>query len=263
MKKLTLLTTAGFLFFFGEVAVLFAQPDPRDSIIIESKTVSPGVGSPAALVRVSITNKDSLANVTLVLAERSLSGGAYMSLGWPRNYSGIIHPLTSTLQGNDNVTVTSRYNGVSPDTLIVGMFRDMANMPATVEPPNTVRKPFVELKFDTVWANAGMVEIDSAVVRTGVSVLVNQFVNQSTVPYDIPVNFLKGVITVTEPERGDMDGNGIFSPVDVALLVNCVYFDETYQPRVDVTCDGSTAPSDVVAILRKVFLENGLPQCPS
>ncbi|MGE5692184.1 MAG: hypothetical protein ACM3YF_00215, partial [Candidatus Zixiibacteriota bacterium] len=50
-------------------------PDPRDSIIIESRAAlsSAGACSSAVLkVRVFITNKDTLANVTLPLEERSV-----------------------------------------------------------------------------------------------------------------------------------------------------------------------------------------------
>ncbi|HLG93494.1 MAG TPA: hypothetical protein VI546_01520, partial [candidate division Zixibacteria bacterium] len=141
---------------------------------------------------VFITNKDSLTALTLALEERSGSGGAYAILGYPRSFTGVVNRLTETLGGSRVFSVGngpgSRYNGKSPDSmLIAGLFDPME--PATIEPPNRVRKAFWEIKFDTVWAPAGKVEIDTArvVQSTGFT---------TTNPRDLPVNFVKGVLTV-------------------------------------------------------------------
>ncbi|MCI0406913.1 MAG: hypothetical protein L0Z48_07145 [candidate division Zixibacteria bacterium] len=64
-----------------------AQPDARDSVILESKTVAPGTGQPYTTVTVYITNKDSLLFMTLPLIKKSTSGGAYGIL--QRHSSGI------------------------------------------------------------------------------------------------------------------------------------------------------------------------------
>ena len=78
-------------------SAVFGAPDPRDSVIIESKTVAPTNGQPSVYVKIYITNKDSLANITLALRVRSLTGGAYMTLAWPRTFNGVVRRLTATL----------------------------------------------------------------------------------------------------------------------------------------------------------------------
>lgn len=78
------------------IAWLHTVPSPGDSIIIESKTLTVSTGVPAAVVRVFITNKDTLTAYTLALVERSRSGGAYMTLSHPRNFDGVVTPLTGT-----------------------------------------------------------------------------------------------------------------------------------------------------------------------
>lgn len=61
-------------------------PDPRDSIILESKVLAPGlVGSPtgnppAFTMKVYITNKDTLAILILALRESTIVGTAYADL---------------------------------------------------------------------------------------------------------------------------------------------------------------------------------------
>jgi len=69
MRKFAFILAIGCFFAFCLFSPAFAVPDPRDSVILESKTIAPGVGSPAAVVGVFITNKDSLSNVTLALVE--------------------------------------------------------------------------------------------------------------------------------------------------------------------------------------------------
>ncbi|MGH8003191.1 MAG: hypothetical protein ACRECJ_00490, partial [Limisphaerales bacterium] len=189
--------TLGFvLIFLLGASLSFSQPpDPRDSIILESKTVVPGAhpglstDTAAYLyVRVFITNKDSLTYMTLSLATTSTSGGAYATVGRPRNFSGVVNPLTNTLRYFAAASFAS-YNSSSPDPFVVAAGFDAAN-PATIEPPNAVRKAVWELKFDTVWSTPGTFELDS-VIYAGIHTV---FTN--TVPQDVNVNFVKSVITV-------------------------------------------------------------------
>jgi len=256
MRKSVFILTVGFFFALCLFSSAFAVPDPRDSVIIESKTIAPGVGAPAAVVGVFITNKDSIACVTLALEERSISGGAYMTLAWPRSLSGVVGSLNTPL-GVWNTFMGRKYNSVSPDTFVISLLYDGL----IAEPPNPVRKRIVEIKFDSVWSNNGSIELDSAFLAFGYFRLFTSFVDFTF--KDITVNFVKGAITVAEPARGDMDGDGAFTVVDVTLLTNGVFQDGTYQSRADVTCDGNINSSDVVAVLKRVFLEVPLPQCPS
>ena len=224
MRKFAFILTIGCLFIFCLFSSAIAIPDPRDSVIIESKTITPGVGSPAAVVGVYITNKDTLANVTLSLVERSISGGAYMALAWPRNFDGVVTSLNTRLQnGVAKILNGLHYNSTPPDTFIVAMVYHPLDVPGTAEPPNLVRKRILEIKFDSVWSNCGIVELDSALFRpTASHWIFTSFVGLA--PADVMVNFVKGTITV---------------------------------------CDEVVSAVDVGAILRKVFLEYALPQCPS
>lgn len=262
MRKFALILAIGCFFAICLFSSVFAIPDRRDSVIIESKTIAPGVGSPATVVGVYITNKDTLANINLALVERSVSGGAYMTLAWPRTFKGVTGALNTPLQNGFRIFNGLHYNNVTPDTFIVAMLFHPLDVPGTAEPPNMVRKQILEIKFDSVLFNAGEVELDSAFAKTShvtsVSMCFNDRLGQK-----ISVNFVKGIITVSEPARGDMDGNGIITILDATLLNNCVFVERGYQTRADATCDGVISPVDVVAILRKVFLEYALPQCSS
>jgi len=219
-------------------------PDPRDSIILESKTVEPGhrgeTDTSAYLyVKVYITNKDSLAFMVLSLKEISTYSGAYGILGRPRNFLGVINPLTYSFRYGV-ASNFSRYDGQSPDSFVVGAGYDGTD-PATIEPPNAVRKAVWEIKFDTVLNVAGRFVLDTATVayRT-------MFTN--TVPLDMPVNFVKSVITVAV-NKGDMNEDGRLSAADIVWTIWCV-FNEMEPPAgvdaCDLNCDGRLSGADVV-----------------
>src|SRR5262245_61996934 len=89
-----------FLFSFATVQ---AAPDPLDSIILESKQVLPNLtgapaGTPAFVLKVSITNKDSLAFLTLSLRESTVAGAAYALVnrtpGGQLTFASAVTPLT-------------------------------------------------------------------------------------------------------------------------------------------------------------------------
>lgn len=238
-----------------------AQPHPRDSVIIESKTIAPGVGTtqaPAAFVRVYITNKDSIASLTLPLLTKSVTGGAYMTLSHPRTETGegVANFLTSTLSWarffNGN-----RYNSSSPDTFLLAALFDIANPAATQEPPNLARKPFLDIKFDSVWANAGTVCIDSALTLNGVVRKDVSFVDRKG--NAIKPNFVKGTITVQPEElpcaaaRLDLKENNVLEMADVVLLMNCAFLGKG-------NCKGTYTAADVVALLNAIF--SGIPLPP-
>ena len=220
MKKLL---GGAMLAVLGMAALAPGQPDPRDSIILESKTVYPGAhpgsaSDTAAFVyfKIYITNKDSLTAIDLPLEEVSTSGGAYMTLGWPRNFNGCVNRLTNTLNGTTAIFLY-RYHSNSPDTLYpIGVF-DPLN-PSSIEPPNPVRKAFWELKFDTVFSNPGTIEVDSVKYNGNE---VPTFTN--TVPRSLMVNFLKSTVTVVIPQKGDLNLDGVVSPADVAVMLNYKY----------------------------------------
>ncbi|MGE5692510.1 MAG: dockerin type I repeat-containing protein [Candidatus Zixiibacteriota bacterium] len=243
---------AGLLLLGSSVA--FAQvPDPRDSIILESKTVYPGAhpgsGTDTAAyvyMKVYITNKDTLTFVSMGVREQSISGGAYMTLAHPRTFSGAVNRLTSTV-GVQRVIEFHRYHSNSPDSLYIATGFDPLD-DATKEPPNSVRKALWEIKFDSVFNNIGTIEIDSNFPghRSG-------FTN--TVPADIPINFVKAVITVER--KGDLNLDGIVSPADVVLELYCVFLNQAPaagRSACDVNCDGEVTPADVAVFLNYKFI---------
>lgn len=203
MKKFLFWVTLGALLALW-AAVGFAQPDPRDSIILQSKAVAPNQAHPgtgtdtAAIVyqRLWITNKDSLAGLTFAGIERSISGGAYLIIGRPRNFNGAISMLSGTLNGNR--IFNFRYNSATPDSfLFSGLFDPLD--PATIEPPNATRKAIWEIKWDSVRSGGGTVEID-----TGRVVQSTVFTTAAVNPADLPVNFVKGLFWVDSTDVHDV-----------------------------------------------------------
>lgn len=61
--------------------------------------------------------------------------------------------------------------------------------------------------------------------------------------------------------RGDLNRDGILSPTDVVLELNCVFLatGSCSLGLVDLNCDGACTPTDVVLILNLVFLGVSLP----
>lgn len=163
-----LLGVAGLLVF---AASAFGQPDPRDSVILESKTVAPGItGSPAFTLKVYLTNKDTLANLTLPVEIRTGHGTAFVLLNTPRTFNGTINRLTSTL-GN-NAVFSPFLNDVSPDSAVWSGFWD-PNDTSTAEPPNSSRKAIWEIKFSHASDSMGIVRVDSATIFDNELQLVN------------------------------------------------------------------------------------------
>ena len=260
-KRFALLAAAGIVLSFCGVA--FSQPpDPRDSIILESKMVTPGAHPGSSTdtaaylyVRVFITNKDSLVNMHLALVTTSTSGGAYATVARPRNFSGVVNPLTNILR-YDPVTSFAFYNTCSsPDRFIVSAWNDPLD-PASIEPPNSVRKAVWELKFDTVWAVFETFELDTLTVAGVQSGFTNRAIQ------DVIVNFVKSVITVVG--RGDLNLDGSLTAADVPLILNCTFCSDCLPPPAgvyacDVNCDGVRTPADVVLELYAVFLTRPFP----
>ncbi|MCI0331561.1 MAG: hypothetical protein L0196_11580 [candidate division Zixibacteria bacterium] len=196
---------------FLPIGSLSAQtPDERDSMILESKIVAPiagASGSGVVRMRVSITNKDSLAYMVLPLIERSLSGGAYMTLSRPRSFTGVVALLTdNTLRYFTGVSF--RYNSVSPDTFLLAAGGDGVD-PSTNEPPNPTRKGVWDIKFDTVTKvdPVGTVGFDSG----RVSGQIPYFTKTGAI--DVPVNFVASVIQVGVPFQLDL-----IAPPDGAVI---------------------------------------------
>ncbi len=255
MKRLILALAMGALVFslFRLSQASFQTPDPRDSVIVESKTINPGVGKPAARVRIFITNKDTLAGATMGLIERSLTGGAYMTLAWPRTFDSVITRLTPSLPSYRTFN-GGGYDGISPDTIVFGSYFD-GESNSGYEPPNPVRKPFWEIKFDTIWLAAGTFELDSLRRIAGALVRYTNFTSfEGERAYDVDVNFVKGIITVAPPPPpppcGDFNGDGSFSTADIVDAVNCLFDGEG-------GCGAISTAADIVRMLNSLFSSPG------
>ena len=237
-------------------------PDPRDSIILESKSVAPNLsGSPAFAVKVYITNKDSLTYMTLGIRESTIVGTAYALLNRDANglltFYSVVSNLTNTLHYNEG-DIFVGYNETSPDFFVLAAGFDGIN-PETIEPPNLVRKPVWELRFRRTLDVMGQILLYSY-LRCG-QTSYDYFTN--TQPRDIPVNFLPGVITV-EYLKGDLNGDVMLSAADVVLILNCVLCSSCPPPPVgadecDLNCDGNRSAADIVLELYAVFQGRPFP----
>lgn len=206
--KRILLLLAGLLL-IAPVLAWAQAPDPMDSVILESKTVSPSLSGPAIFTqKVYITNRDTVAILTLALKEVSSSGGAYADLDSNGNDDGwtladCLSYLKTTLDNNPAEDF-AQYNGSSPDYfLVASTFSPTGTNPVRdAEPINLTRSAIWEFKYMSSDAPLGTVDVDTSGLlaqKTGFTILRDhgQFVA------DVPVNFVKGVITVSQPPVGN------------------------------------------------------------
>ncbi len=249
MKTLTLA-----LLLLGLGAVAFAQaPDPRDSVILESKSVLPGVGNPAFTMRVYITNKDSLTACALLLEKRTTTGNADAIIFCSCCGYDWLNSLVSTLQIREVCIPECCLYESNSDTLAPLVLHDPLD-PTTIESPNSTRKALFEIKFDSVATYPGTVEMDTIRILD----LSSQFFTKQGLR--IPVNFVKSVITVMP--KGDFNMDGILGLDDVVELINGVFLQEFHPSSVypfDLNCDGHRSAADVVWELNAVFLSRPFP----
>ncbi|HEU4437208.1 MAG TPA: hypothetical protein VFR89_07055, partial [candidate division Zixibacteria bacterium] len=198
MKSKRILTLlVGLLLVMASLA--WAQPRPGDQLVIESKTVLPGLNAPnAVLLKLSITNVDSLTFLTWASTEYNLSGDplAYILFNngpgaTGRTFTNLVNPLTGTLR-YFAATAFANYNDASPDRFLIAAGFDPAD-PTTIEPPNVALKDIWELRFKSTTVNEGQVIFDTGTV----SGLRNTFTN--TGPTDFPVNYTPGIVTIQSP----------------------------------------------------------------
>jgi len=257
--------------------------DPQDSVIIESKilalptgTLAGPCGSAGLKVRVYITNKDSLGNVTLPIQETSMAAGAYAIISRPSNCSAartsrtvfdFIYPPIPNEAPRLGTSVPSFafYHSNPPDSFLFSGTFDPTDR-FTKLPPNLVRAALLDIKFDTVSSSPtcnGRIELDSVLYHFTSNDATNVIQFVDTHAQRIPINFVKGVITINP--TGDLDVDGQFTSTDVVLILNCVFLGEgdcTPSCRADVNCDGSPTAADVVIQLNKVYLGIAYPCSP-
>ncbi len=180
------------------VPVLAWGQNPLDSMILESKTVLPSLNAPnSILLRLAITNIDSLTFMTWAAKETSIVGSAYILFnngpgGTGRTFTNLVNPLTNTLRYFAATNFAAGYNDASPDRFLIAAGFDPAD-PTTIEPPNAARKDIWELRFKSSSAALGQVKFDTATVAS----LKNTFTN--TGPTDKSVNYVPGIVTIDVP----------------------------------------------------------------
>lgn len=186
----------------GTAEVLIAQPDPRDSMIIETKAVDTSLTGtpsvPAFVVQLLVTNKDSLGYMVLVMVESTAtSSNAYALLnrtaGGLLTFTSMVNAVNGTMSFFTGVN-NSQYHDNSPDTILIAGGADGVD-DATAEPPHAVRTPVWELKFrhsSTGIDSIGVVWLDSAKFSGQHC----YFTTKVPPPVDVLVNFLPGRLHV-------------------------------------------------------------------
>ncbi len=200
MKKFFTLAILTLLLVVFAAGAALAQVDPRDSVILESKTVDTSLtGAPAFFFNVYITNKDSLAYFTLSLRESTINGSAYALLnrtgGGLLTFNSIVTPLDPNTLRWFTAANAPGYNDSSPDRFLVGGGFDPSD-PATVEPPNAARKAIWQLKFrhsSSGIDSMGVIRFDS--ITTTLATLFTSYANP---PTDLVPNFEPGLLTIVK-----------------------------------------------------------------
>jgi len=208
-------------------AAALPPPDPADSVILESKfTAVPITGlcnSGGFRVRVYVTNKDSLGNVTLPLESKTINGNAYGIISRPTNCSAsrtspvVFNFLYPVADGSGTSRLGTRtpnyqnYHSDSPDTfMFTGTFDPTDD--DTKVPPNSPRALLLEIKFDSV-TGIGCFQLDSSKVLS----LTIQFVD--TKGNTIFVNFVSSIDTVVQKTDVRNINQGVI-PKDYSLAQN-------------------------------------------
>ncbi len=265
---------AGLILLGASVALLVPSavegaqtPDPRDSIIIESQYIARGngaCGSSWFRIKVWITNKDSLAAITMAIRTTTTSGAGYATLSRPfscANRTLVSHTFDFLYPPGpgggarlpSRIVSGIQYHSNSPDSIGWGFVYDPMSDDSKV-PPNLTRALLGEIKFDSV-SGMGQFELDTTKILT-----LNRVEFVDLQGNTVKANFAKGVVNVIF--KGDLDLDGDDHPADIVLLLNCVYLG--IAPPVgsevcDVNCDGVGSSADVVAILNAVFLGTPYP----
>jgi hypothetical protein len=197
-------------------AAAAAQPNPADSVIIESKTVAPfdsACSRAGLLVRVFITNKDTLSNITLPFESRTLTSAAYATLSRGAACSGtrtsaqvfpFLYPpaLSGTQRLGTRVANFLGYHSNPPDSFMFTGTFDPTD-PDTWMPRNPTRAALIDIKFDTAKVTPltnGQFEIDSVRIPPANTI---QFVDPNGAT--IRVNFVKSLVTVQGLGVKDID----------------------------------------------------------
>jgi hypothetical protein len=163
------------------------------------------------------------------------------------------------------------YDGISPDHFAVIV--DLQGACTYAEPS---LQPFVTIAFD-VTENPGVFEIDTGCVSGSLSTI--YMIDCEFPPVDHgptgtgETAFNKGVITITECScagLGDMDGNGLINPVDVAYMVGAVYLGYELPipgifgcpvPNGDWDCNGVRSPLDLAYLIHLVYRSRPVVPC--
>ncbi len=229
-KPLMSLVLAGLLAAVWFGAASAQAPDPRDSVILESKPVKPQSGPTAGdttiKVRMYITNKDSLNGFVISFETKTLTNGAYATLGrsaggtGARNNASIYTLIPHPVKGATTLNVLAppnvqRYHSDSPDSFSGGGFFT-AGDDESKEPPNATRRAFLELKFDSVVVTPltdGQFQIDT------VQILANR-TGFTRVPTGarVNINYVIGLITVQGTDVREINPGAI--PRQYALSQN-------------------------------------------
>ncbi len=200
MRKTGLLLLAVLSWTMGQLS---AQPDPRDSIILESKIVAPNLsGDPAFVMKVYLTNKDTITYMVLSLRAQTISGNGYAVLdddgAGGRDFPDIINAVNNTLDRSTFFDAPG-YDEVSPDSFIAagGFAPTPSNPRARSESPNSVRDDVWEIRFKSTTSSFGEVKFDTVTIGQPTGIAVIRWPGPTIV--DVPINFVSSIIQVGLP----------------------------------------------------------------
>ncbi len=219
MKKFLIPAVAvlGLLAFWS--AALAQPPDPQDSVILESKGVATGLNdntTPAFLMKVYVTNKDTLTGLTVSLYSVTVGGSGYAVVGddgagGRNDFLEVTNALNATLDRNTFINFAG-YNETSSDSfLIYGSFSPtVLNPRARSEAPNAVRDDIWEIRFKQTTPDAGCVRFDSVTIGQPTGFAAIQWPGPVPTIVDVKVNFVAGCVDV-----GNTGGCGTCIPTGV------------------------------------------------
>jgi hypothetical protein len=199
-SKRILILLAGLLLVVPALA--WAQPAPGDSMIIEEKTVNTGLsGDPAFVVKLYVTNNDTVTYMVLSVREQTSSGSGYADLdddgAGGRDFPDVVNAVNNQLDRSTFFDAPG-YDGASPDSFIIA-----GGFAPTPSNPRARSKPGPALVRDDVWeirfkgsSGIGDVSFTPIVLGQPTGFAVIQWPGPSIV--DKSVNFVGGPVHIIE-----------------------------------------------------------------
>ncbi len=203
-SKRILILLAGLLLVVPALA--WAQPAVGDSMILEEKSVNTGLaGDPAFVVKLYVTNNDTVTYMVLSVREHTTLGSGYADLdddgAGGRDFPDVVNAVNNQLDRSTFFDAPG-YDGASPDSFIIA-----GGFAPTPSNPRARSKPGPALVRDDVWeirfkgsSGIGNVSFTPIVLGqpTGFAVIQWTPGNPNPSIVDKSVNFIGGPVHIIE-----------------------------------------------------------------